>query len=352
MPLRIVAARNKKTTNLYIRGSYLGVTVDKSCRTDRRSLAVAILKRLVAAIERGEYPARKLPAKEEPTFLSAAVAYMEAGRRRRYVPALIKHFGEMMPLREINQEAIDRAAIAICPNAGPGSRNAAVYTPIAAILHHAGIDMKMKRPKGAKGRVVTDWLQPNDAFGIIAAAERFNKEFALLLKFLLYTGLRLSEPLSLSREDLRLDDCAAWARRKKGQAHSEITLQGDLCAELRHHLGSHDHHRVFRFHQGGHLKHLLLRAKLSYLGLPCSARRETGWRPPPYRLAWVNFHSFRHTWASWMRKYAGVDIQGLVATGNWSDPRSAARYAHAVPRDEWSRVDQLPSMGKTRGQAS
>ena len=54
MPLRIVAARNKKTTSLYIWGSYLGISVDKSCRTDRRSLAVAILKRLEAAIERGE----------------------------------------------------------------------------------------------------------------------------------------------------------------------------------------------------------------------------------------------------------------------------------------------------------
>ena len=115
MPLRIVAARNKKTTSLYIRGSYLGISVDKSCRTDRRSLAVAILKRLEAAIERGEYPERQL-SKEEPTFLSAAVAYMEAGRRRRYVPALIRHFGGM-PLREINQEAIDRAASAICPSA-------------------------------------------------------------------------------------------------------------------------------------------------------------------------------------------------------------------------------------------
>jgi hypothetical protein len=46
---------------------------------------------------------------------------------------------------------------------------------------------------------------------------------------------------------------------------------------------------------------------------------------------------------------AGTDVQGLVATGNWRDQRSAARYAHAVSRDEWSRVDQLPSMGKTRG---
>ena len=43
---------------------------------------------------------------------------------------------------------------------------------------------------------------------------------------------------------------------------------------------------------------------------------------------------------------AGVDVQGLVATGNWSDPRSAARYAHVVPREEWKRVDDLPSVEK------
>jgi hypothetical protein len=43
---------------------------------------------------------------------------------------------------------------------------------------------------------------------------------------------------------------------------------------------------------------------------------------------------------------AGTDIQGLVATGNWRDPRSAARCAHVVPREEWQRVDDLPSRGK------
>ena len=77
------------------------------------------------------------------------------------------------------------------------------------------------------------------------------------------------------------------------------------------------------------------------LGLPCPVRRPKGWRAPPYRLAWCNFHTYRHTWATWMRQ-AGADVQGLVATGNWRDPRSAARYAHAVSRDEWSRVDLLP----------
>ena len=50
-----------------------------------------------------------------------------------------------------------------------------------------------------------------------------------------------------------------------------------------------------------------------------------------------------------MRRYGGLDTKGLVATKNWRDERSAARYAHAVAREEWDRVDRLPSMGNLRG---
>jgi hypothetical protein len=49
-----------------------------------------------------------------------------------------------------------------------------------------------------------------------------------------------------------------------------------------------------------------------------------------------------------MRQH-GTDTKGLVATGNWKDERSAARYAHAVASEEWSRVDLLPAAGKIRG---
>ena len=66
---------------------------------------------------------------------------------------------------------------------------------------------------------------------------------------------------------------------------------------------------------------------------------------PPYRLSWVTFHTFCHTWATWMRRFGGADLQGLVATGRWRDPRSAARYAHVVSHEEWARVDLLPSRG-------
>jgi len=59
-----------------------------------------------------------------------------------------------------------------------------------------------------------------------------------------------------------------------------------------------------------------------------------------------------HTWATWMRRYGGTDVRGLVATGNWRNERSAARYSHVVSREEWDRVDNLPSLGNIRGKAA
>ena len=348
MPLKLIPPRNAKTKNLYIRGTYLGVAVDKSSGTAKRSVALAILKRLEAAIERGEFPRKTSSDREQQlTFISAAIAYMEAGRSRRYVGKLIKHFGET-PIPDINQAAIDAAALALYPGVASATRNTCLYTPVSAILRHAGIEIKLQRPKGWKGRAITDWLSPPDAFGIIKAADSFDHELAVLLMFLLYTGVRLGAALNLRREDVRLPESAAWVRHQKRQPASDVRLRDDLRETLAQHLRAHNRDRVFRFHQGGHLKHQLLRAKLGYLSLPCPTRRPRKWRPPSYRLKWVNYHSFRHTWATWMRQ-AGTDVQGLVATGNWRDPRSAARYAHAVARDEWSRVDRLPSMGNMRG---
>jgi hypothetical protein len=126
MPIKIAAARNAKTKSLYIRGSHLGVAVDKSCRTDRRSVARALLKRYEAAIECGEYPPKEAaPDREQPTFLSAAISYMETRHRTKYVVKLIKHFGGT-PLTEVDQASIDAAAVAIHQHAGPGTRNACV----------------------------------------------------------------------------------------------------------------------------------------------------------------------------------------------------------------------------------
>lgn len=348
MPLKLVPPRQGKSPNWTIRGTYLRVRVDQSSGTDRRSLARERLNDLSGRIERGEYPPREAaPRVAEPTFLTAAVAYMEAGRRPRYVARLIKHFGET-PLSQIDQASIDAAAIVLHPNVTPCTRNTCVYTPVSAILRHAGVDLRLRRPRGSKGRTITDSLSPDDAFGIIAAAEAFDPEYGLLLKFLLYTGVRLGEALRLRWEDVRLEERGARVRFSKNEDPRELRLRDDLCAELADHPRGQGPGRVFRFHQGGWLKWQLLRARLMVCGVPVPDRPKKGEkrRVPPHRLSWVNHHSFRHTWATWMRRYGGLDQIGLVGTGNWRDPRSAIRYAHAVPRDEWDRVEDLPAPRK------
>jgi integrase len=350
MPLKLRPPRKGKTPYFSIRGTYLGIYVDRSCKTDRRSIARTQLKRLEQAIECGEYPPKKAPpSREQPTFLKAAVSYMQAGYSPRFVNKLVKHFGET-PLSEIDQAAVDAAALAIHPAASGATRNRCVYTPMAAILHHAKIDIAFSRPKGAKGRIVTDWLVPEDAAAVIDAADEVDAEFGLLLRFLVYTGVRLGEALALSWDGLYLDEAGAWMRRSKGGISGAIKLRDDLCVRLKAHRDADPiRQRVFRFHQGGGLKHYLVRAKLKALGLECPARRPVGWHQPPNRLQWANFHSFRHTWATWMRRYAAADVKDLQATDNWRSERSAARYAHAVARDAWAKVDLLPALERKKG---
>lgn len=343
--LKITPPRNKKTKSFYIRGSYLGVKVDESCRTERRSLARKVLARIQGEIERGDYRKAAADREQRLTFLDAAIGYMEAGKSRRYVPALIKYFGET-PVDEIDQAAIDRTAMALHPHVTNATRNTYVYTPVSAILRHAGRRIPLARPPGAKGRIITDWIGPDDAFGIIGAADTFDPEFATLLAFLLYTGPRITAALQLQRDDLDVANKTAWARPQKGQQNHAIVLHEDLCARLAVLLASHERRRVFRLRYGGHLQHLLRRSLLVYLGLPCPVRPEPGWRPPRHRLSYVTFHIWRHTWATWMRRFGGATRDDLADSGNWKDPRSANRYVHAAPAGIWKIAAALPAMCK------
>jgi integrase len=354
MPLSLRPPRKGKTPNFEIRGSYLGFRVEISSGTDKRSVANKQLRKIEECIEEhGQYPAPVFkPDPGQPTFLSAAVAYMQAGGERRYVAPLIRHFRET-PLSAVDQAAIDDAARTILPNGAPDYRNRAVYAPISAILHHTLGDkcFMIRRPKGSKGREKTDFMWPADAFAIIEQADIIDGEFGLYLRLLIYTGIRKGEGLSLLSKDIQPGERAAWLRDSKNDDPRMLQLRDDLVGPLQAHLQANGGERLFRFNDGGHFKHLLLRAKLAACGLPCPKRRPTGWKPAEYRLAFVGFHTFRHTWATWMRRYGGADVQGLVETKNWRDPKSAQRYSHVVAREEWDRVEKLPSVGTGRGKA-
>lgn len=346
MPLKLIPPRETKSPNWTIRGSYLGVPVDRSARTPKKTVAQSELNKLEKSIERGEYPPKpKQP--DAPTFLSAAVAYMKAGGSRRHMKTLIEHFKDM-PLDEITQGEIDSAGLLLHPNVTPATRNGYVHTPVSAVLHHA-LGEKcpvVRRPKGYKGKVTTRFLLPPDAFAIIEAARAIDEEMARMLTFLLYTGCRISEAQALKWENVDLGQRLAYIETSKNEDPRTVQLTQDAIASLG---PVRTHGRVFRFRQGGHRNFLFLNAKVTACGLPAVARPNPGEKQqvPPYRFGWVHFHTFCHTWATWMRRFGGADLQGLVATGRWRDERSAQRYTHVVSHEEWDRADDLPKVGES-----
>jgi hypothetical protein len=60
MPLKLVPPRQGKTPFWYVRGSYLGIALDRSTKADKPRVARAVLKRWRTAIERGEYREREV----------------------------------------------------------------------------------------------------------------------------------------------------------------------------------------------------------------------------------------------------------------------------------------------------
>jgi integrase len=342
MPLKLKPPREGRSPYWYVRGTYLGITLDRSTQTTEFRAARTILKRWRREIERGEYRAVPEAVLSKPTFLGAAVAYMKAGGERTFLNPIIEHRGldaiRDMLLTDIDQLAIDRLATAIYPHATPQTRNRQVYTPVSAVLKRAGIVKRILRPKGWRGFKSVSWLEPTQAFALFAAADGINPEFGLFCRLLCYTGMRLGEALRIEIGQVDLGRQTIYLPRTKNSEPRSVHLTPELVAALANHPRGLDRHkadRLIRYHAGGRLRDMLKDA-MAVAGLSFP-RRQCG------------FHLFRHTWATWMRRYGGLDTSGLVETGAWRDPKSASRYEHLDTSEEARKADKLPWMGRGNG---
>lgn len=335
MPLTLKAPRIGKSPNWTIRGTYLGVEVDRTTGTDRKEVARKILKKIESEIERGSYA----PA-GAPTFEDACITYLRAGGDATFVGALKDHLGRTL-LAKIGQEQIDAAAVALYPHGSPATRNRQVYTPMSAILKAAGIDTPLKRPKGSRGRRRLFFLQVEQAERVIDATYDIDEEFGIFCLTLLYTGCRLNELLGAQIEAMNLTEAWAFVAETKNDDPRLVHLPPVVVAEIANHPRGVDRKgKLFRFSKCGRL--------YTWLNTACE---RAGVALPP-RLA---FHVFRHTWGAWMRRYAGLDTTGLVATGAWRDRQAASIYEHAIASEEAMKSDLLPVVGRTgkiRGKAS
>jgi integrase len=325
MPLSLREPRPGKTPSYYIRGSYLGVRIDRTTGTADRATARKALARVKADIERGAFA-----PKQALSFAAAALSYIRAGGEALFMAPLNDHFGDTA-LIDIDQAAIDAAAHTLYPNASPATRNRQVYTPVSAVLKHASYDFKLRRPKGAQGQTRVDWLWPEEANALFEAAGKVDAEFRLFLILLTYCGPRLSEALRIRIGDVRRDESFVFIGKTKNGAPRPVHLPPVVIAELQAFADRFDKppDTLFRFRKNGALYHLMKETR---------ARAEL--------TKHVSFHTLRHTWATWMRRYGGLDTKGLVATGAWADQKSAARYEHVVVSEESQRADLLPAIVK------
>ena len=321
MPYKLIDPAPGRSPYYRVRGTEYGVYLDRSTSTRDRKTAQKFLTQWKEDAKRAALQGGRKP---EATFASASLAYMQADRPTRFLAPLIEHFGET-PLSEIGQAEIDAAAVALYPDAQPSTRNRQVYSPVSAILRHAGISLPLRRPQGSAGNRRVRWLTPKEAFALLKSAKEAHERFGALLTFLLYSGVRLSEALRLTWADVDLARASAVIGRTKNGSPVTVHLPPDALAALKA-IDSREG-KVFRLTKSGRLYTLLRDA------------RERSGVDLPDRTA---FHILRHTHATWRRRFTGADTSALMATGLWKSANSARVYEHLDVSEEARKSDLLP----------
>jgi hypothetical protein len=179
MPLRLV--RRPKSPNWIIRGTLRGIRIEESTGVGDKRAAEEIKAKREAEILAESVYGRRATA----TFASAAVSYLEHGGDNRFLEPIIEHF-RTTPLAKIDQDAIDRGARKLYPNAADATRNRQFYTPTIAVITHAAKRkwcerLVLQRPRKSQER--TRWLKLKEANELINAC---NKHLRSLVIFLFY----------------------------------------------------------------------------------------------------------------------------------------------------------------------
>src|SRR5215470_12583475 len=154
MPLKL--SRRDWTPNWVMRGTVRGIRLEESTGTTDKKTAEEIRAKREVEILNESVHGRSATA----TFASAVRSYLENGGNKRFLDGPVKHFGTT-PLVRIDQDAIDKGARKVYPNASDATRNRQFYTPVSAVITHAAkrkwcAPLMLERPSHGEAR--TRWL--------------------------------------------------------------------------------------------------------------------------------------------------------------------------------------------------
>jgi integrase len=312
MPLKLIPPR--KSPNWSIRGTYLGRYIDRSSGSGKRAVAAKVLKGIERQIERGAYA-----EPGEATFASAAASYMKAGGERTYLRKLLEHFGDK-PLREIDQAEIDAAAIALYPNASCGHSQPTGLHADLGCPRHAGIQPDLGGPRQRRQQSKPRGSGPSKPKRSLKKRTSSTRRSPRSAS----RSATRAEAERGARADVERCEAGRWirlhTRHEERRASSCFSPPVAVAA-----LGVYNEWRDESLS--------IRKIRPSLFASPGAAFRAGV--DLPERSA---FHIFRHTYMTWMRRYAGLDELGLLALGTHKDRKSVGRYTHTVVSEEARRA--------------
>jgi integrase len=185
-------------------------------------------------------------------------------------------------------------------------------------LYHGGNPAtKVETPK--INNQVTECLTAQDLDKLITVLDNWdNRLAAFIVKFALYTGLRLDEVIGLEWKDVDLDKYFISLVDPKG---NPVTLpigveSVKILNDALKHQPVPDCPIVFPNNKGGR--------RVSFGKIWSRIRKKSGIRKS------FRFHDLRHTFASYLASSGEVDIYTLQKLLNHQDPKMTQRYAHLL----------------------
>ena len=165
-----------------------------------------------------------------------------------------------------------------------------------------------------------EWAEPD---WFLQLWPRCDGQLKALTTFLPFTGCRIQECLDLTWENVNLKEGWAFIRYTKNKEHRSVYLPEPVVVALKA-IQKKTGGQVFAFKDRDEVRRRLIKA-CSEAGIPYLSTHKIG----------------SHTYATWMRRYAGMDARGLLATGRWKDQKSTYHYTHTTVNEEARKADLL-----------
>lgn len=324
----MLTVKKRKGSPYYqISGTHCGQRVRETTGTSNFAAAKKTRAKLEREIENKQF--------SDKSFADAIEAYIENGGEEKYLARINEVLGKT-PLKEVNQQAIDEGARKAygsykrTENGKPYKHKISTikrqwYDPVGAVLHYASdLDWvtyrRVKKPKVVQPP--PDWAEP----------EYFEKlwkhcdgEVKTLTMFLCFTGCRIHECLLLTWDNVNLKAKTAFIPKTKTDAYRTVHLPAPLVKLLK---GLKTKDKVF---------------SLNYDGLRWRLKKACKAAKIPYKSS----HKIgSHTFATWMRRYTGMDARGLKDTGRWASTQTTERYTHTDVSESSRKSEALGGLFK------